>query len=172
MTIAGSLALPRSYWLAMTIALVLKPDFGSTFSRGILRLAGTYVGLFVATLSVPFCIARLTRACAVDWNSGLFSTLGRARQLWHPRGRDQRRGGLHARLDRHSAQGRDRGPRAEHNHRRSACAGHLLDLADSRANADFAGASQHAGRLTASISRVSPASSPTDPTWRRTSWID
>lgn len=49
MTIAGSFSLPRSYWLAMTIALVLKPDFGSTFSRGILRLAGTYVGLLLAT---------------------------------------------------------------------------------------------------------------------------
>jgi uncharacterized membrane protein YccC len=54
MTIAGSLSLPRSYWLAMTIALVLKPDFGSTFSRGILRLAGTYAGLLLATLLFHF----------------------------------------------------------------------------------------------------------------------
>ena len=52
--IAGALALQRSYWLAMTIALVLKPDFGSTFSRGILRLAGTYVGLLFATLLFHF----------------------------------------------------------------------------------------------------------------------
>jgi uncharacterized membrane protein YccC len=54
MTIAVSFALPRSYWLAMTIALVLKPDFGSTFSRGILRLAGTYVGLLLATVLFHF----------------------------------------------------------------------------------------------------------------------
>jgi uncharacterized membrane protein YccC len=54
MTIAGSFSLPRSYWLAMTIALVLKPDFGSTFSRGILRLAGTYVGLLLATVLFHF----------------------------------------------------------------------------------------------------------------------
>ena len=54
LAIAGGLSLHRSYWLAMTIALVLKPDFGSTFSRGILRLAGTYVGLLLATLLFHF----------------------------------------------------------------------------------------------------------------------
>jgi len=52
--IAYGLGLPRSYWLAMTIAIVLKPDFGSTFSRGALRLAGTYVGLMLATLLFHF----------------------------------------------------------------------------------------------------------------------
>jgi uncharacterized membrane protein YccC len=52
--IAAGFSLPRSYWLAMTIALVLKPDFGSTFSRGILRLAGTYVGLLLATVLFHF----------------------------------------------------------------------------------------------------------------------
>ena len=41
--------LQRSYWLPMTIAIVLKPDFASTFSRGVLRLAGTFVGLVFAT---------------------------------------------------------------------------------------------------------------------------
>ena len=39
----------RHYWIPMTIAIVLKPDFGATFSRGALRLAGTYVGLAFAT---------------------------------------------------------------------------------------------------------------------------
>jgi uncharacterized membrane protein YccC len=48
--IARHYGLHRPYWLAMTIALVLKPDFGSTFGRGILRLAGTYAGLLLATL--------------------------------------------------------------------------------------------------------------------------
>ena len=48
--IAHSFSLPRSYWLNMTVALVLKPDFGSTFSRGVLRLAGTYCGLMLATV--------------------------------------------------------------------------------------------------------------------------
>ncbi len=39
----------RAYWLPMTIAIVLKPDFQSTFSRGVLRLAGTFAGLAFAT---------------------------------------------------------------------------------------------------------------------------
>ena len=33
----------------MTIAIVLKPDFGSTFSRGVLRLGGTFIGVVFAT---------------------------------------------------------------------------------------------------------------------------
>ncbi len=44
------LELRRSYWLPMTIAIVLKPDFTATFSRGVLRLAGTFAGLLVATV--------------------------------------------------------------------------------------------------------------------------
>jgi uncharacterized membrane protein YccC len=40
----------RAYWIPMTIAVVLKPDFGSTFSRGFLRLAGTFAGLGLATV--------------------------------------------------------------------------------------------------------------------------
>lgn len=39
----------RSYWLPMTVAIVLKPDFTSTFSRGVLRLSGTFAGLALAT---------------------------------------------------------------------------------------------------------------------------
>ena len=39
----------RSYWLPMTIAIILKPDFTATFSRGVLRLGGTLAGLAVAT---------------------------------------------------------------------------------------------------------------------------
>lgn len=41
--------LSRSYWLPMTVAIVLKPDFRSTFSRGLLRVAGTLTGLTLAT---------------------------------------------------------------------------------------------------------------------------
>jgi uncharacterized membrane protein YccC len=40
----------RSYWLPMTAAIVLKPDFTATFSRGVLRIAGTLAGLALATL--------------------------------------------------------------------------------------------------------------------------
>ncbi|WP_329384629.1 FUSC family protein [Streptomyces sp. NBC_01716] len=39
---------PRSYWVALTVTFVLKPDFGSVFSRGVLRALGTAAGLVVA----------------------------------------------------------------------------------------------------------------------------
>lgn len=48
--LARSFQLHRAYWLPMTIAIVLKPDFSATFSRGILRLAGTFLGLAIATV--------------------------------------------------------------------------------------------------------------------------
>jgi uncharacterized membrane protein YccC len=39
----------RAYWVPMTIVLVLKPEFAVTFSRGVLRIAGTLTGLSLAT---------------------------------------------------------------------------------------------------------------------------
>ncbi|WEO96340.1 FUSC family protein [Streptomyces sp. FXJ1.172] len=41
---------PRSYWVALTITFVLKPDFGSVFSRALLRALGTVVGLVIAAV--------------------------------------------------------------------------------------------------------------------------
>jgi uncharacterized membrane protein YccC len=38
----------------MTVSIVLRPDFAATFSRGVLRLAGTLAGLLVATGVVYF----------------------------------------------------------------------------------------------------------------------
>ena len=43
------LSLQRTYWIPMTIAIVLKPDFTATVSRGVLRIAGTFAGLLLAT---------------------------------------------------------------------------------------------------------------------------
>ncbi|MFF0552266.1 FUSC family protein [Streptomyces sp. NPDC004311] len=40
--------LERSYWIALTVTFVLKPDFGSVFSRAVLRAVGTALGLVVA----------------------------------------------------------------------------------------------------------------------------
>jgi uncharacterized membrane protein YccC len=48
-TLALTLGWRRSYWIPMTIAIVLKPDFTATFSRGVLRLAGTFAGLILST---------------------------------------------------------------------------------------------------------------------------
>lgn len=45
---------PRGYWAAMTAAIVLRPDFGSTFTRGLLRVAGTLIGLGLATALFHF----------------------------------------------------------------------------------------------------------------------
>ncbi len=42
------ISVPRSYWVALTITFVLKPDFGSVFSRALLRALGTVAGLVVA----------------------------------------------------------------------------------------------------------------------------
>jgi uncharacterized membrane protein YccC len=39
----------RSVWLPMTVIIVLKPEFTTTFTRGLLRVGGTIVGLLLAT---------------------------------------------------------------------------------------------------------------------------
>ena len=44
----------RPYWLPLTVAVVLKPDFSSTYSRGVLRLGGTFAGLVMATALFHF----------------------------------------------------------------------------------------------------------------------
>jgi len=38
----------------LTIVLVLKPEFTTTFSAGLLRIGGTIVGLFLATALFRF----------------------------------------------------------------------------------------------------------------------
>jgi len=50
----------RSYWLPMTIVLVLKPEFTTTFTRGVLRIGGTIVGLFLATALFHFIPGTIT----------------------------------------------------------------------------------------------------------------
>ncbi|HEY8302130.1 MAG TPA: FUSC family protein [Jatrophihabitans sp.] len=39
----------HGYWVSLTVLVVLRPDFASTFQRVVLRVAGTVVGLVVAT---------------------------------------------------------------------------------------------------------------------------
>ncbi len=48
--LARGFNLQRPYWLPMTVALVLRSDFAATFSRGVLRLLGTFAGLIFATV--------------------------------------------------------------------------------------------------------------------------
>jgi uncharacterized membrane protein YccC len=39
----------HGYWVSLTVLVVLRPDFASTFQRAVLRVLGTVVGLVVAT---------------------------------------------------------------------------------------------------------------------------
>ncbi len=48
--IGHSISWDRSYWIPMTVAVILKPDFTTTVSRGALRLLGTVTGLMLATV--------------------------------------------------------------------------------------------------------------------------
>ena len=50
-SIAG---MSHGFWIPMTTAIVLKPDFAGTFSFGLLRVIGTLLGLALATALVHF----------------------------------------------------------------------------------------------------------------------
>lgn len=39
----------RSYWIPLSVAVILKPDFGSVFVRAVQRSAGTFIGVLIAT---------------------------------------------------------------------------------------------------------------------------
>ncbi|MEV6210364.1 FUSC family protein [Kitasatospora sp. NPDC051914] len=49
---ARPLGLHHGYWAPLTAAMVMRPDFAQTFSRGVARLAGTVVGVAVSTAVV------------------------------------------------------------------------------------------------------------------------
>lgn len=44
----------RSYWIPLSVAVILKPDFGSVFTRAIQRSAGTLAGVVLAILIFHF----------------------------------------------------------------------------------------------------------------------
>jgi uncharacterized membrane protein YccC len=44
----------RGYWIPLTVLLVLRPDFTSTFSRGLARMLGTMLGAVLAALAAAF----------------------------------------------------------------------------------------------------------------------
>ena len=52
-SIAG---MSHGFWIPMTTAIVLKPDFAGTFSFGLLRVIGTLLGLVLATALVHFAL--------------------------------------------------------------------------------------------------------------------
>ena len=83
--LADVLPIQRGYWITLTAALVLRPDFTTTFSRGVARIAGTIVGVVAATaivvavpntphitLGLAILFAAISYA-AFQLNYGLFS---------------------------------------------------------------------------------------------------
>ncbi len=48
------LPLSRGYWMPMTVAIVLRPDFGATWRVGLLRVIGTLGGLLLTTALLRF----------------------------------------------------------------------------------------------------------------------
>jgi uncharacterized membrane protein YccC len=66
-----ALDLPHGYWVPLTVVWMLRPDFGSTFTRGVQRYLGTAVGAVLATLFAsavapgPYALAVLATALAV-----------------------------------------------------------------------------------------------------------
>ena len=78
------LPVERPYWVVLTVAIVLKPDFGSVFTRAVQRGVGTLLGVLLgsALLAVlprnGWVVLALAGAAAVlpwarDTNFGLFS---------------------------------------------------------------------------------------------------
>lgn len=82
--ITDVVALERSYWIQLTIAIVLKPDFGSVFARAVQRAGGTVIGVFAGGALVtvvpygPWILLPLALFAALmplgqQYNYGLFA---------------------------------------------------------------------------------------------------
>ena len=78
------LPLQRSYWVPLTVAIVLKPDYGSVFARAVQRGIGTVVGAVAgavllalfhgAWLLVPFGVLAALLPYGRSRNYGLLAT--------------------------------------------------------------------------------------------------
>jgi uncharacterized membrane protein YccC len=78
------LPIERPYWVLLTVAIVLKPDYGSIFTRAVQRGAGTLLGVLIGSLLltllsrdawvlVPMALFAGALPWARDGNFGLFS---------------------------------------------------------------------------------------------------
>lgn len=67
--IAKLLNVQHGYWAALTVMMVMRPDFSQTFGRGVARFAGTLVGVAIASTVVlvahpgPWAAGGLAVAC-------------------------------------------------------------------------------------------------------------
>ncbi len=74
--------LPHGYWVPLTVLFVLRPDFGSTFTRGLQRYIGTAAGVVIATVIAaafdpgPYALAALCTVLAVGIFAFLLSNYG------------------------------------------------------------------------------------------------
>ena len=78
------LLLQRSYWVPLTVAIVLKPDYGSVFARALQRGIGTIVGAVAGVLLlilvhglwllIPFAILAALLPYGRSRNYGLLAT--------------------------------------------------------------------------------------------------
>jgi uncharacterized membrane protein YccC len=78
------LPLQRSYWVPLTVAIVLKPDYGSVFARALQRGIGTVVGAVAgavllvlvhgAWLLIPFGVLAALLPYGRSRNYGLLAT--------------------------------------------------------------------------------------------------
>lgn len=57
--------LPRGYWVSLTVLVVLRPDFGATFQRSLMRVLGTLVGLVLASVAVHYLVGGSTAGLIV-----------------------------------------------------------------------------------------------------------
>ena len=78
------LPIQRPYWVLLTVAIVLKPDFGSVFTRAVQRGAGTLLGVLLGSALLTVLprdawvlLAMVAFAALLPWarnaNFGLFS---------------------------------------------------------------------------------------------------
>ena len=76
--------LTRPYWVLLTVAIVLKPDFGSVFTRAVQRGVGTLLGVLLGSavllliprspwILVPMALAAAVLPWARGASFGLFS---------------------------------------------------------------------------------------------------
>jgi uncharacterized membrane protein YccC len=83
--VSDVLPLQRSYWVVLTVAIVLRPDFGSVFARGLQRGIGTVVGAVLgaailavvpygAWLLIPMAVLAAMIPYGRQLNYGLMAT--------------------------------------------------------------------------------------------------
>jgi uncharacterized membrane protein YccC len=83
--ITQEISLERSYWVVLTVAIVLKPDYGSVFARAVQRAIGTLVGAVLGAailavvpygpwLLVPFGVLAALLPYGKSRNFGLAAT--------------------------------------------------------------------------------------------------